>query len=60
MTNLIAKAQTATTDQLLEMAMLLKDASDKIGAMSRMAVMVVLEQRIGSEAFEVFASELEA
>lgn len=60
MTQLIEKARTASTEQLMEMAMLLSDASDKIGSMSRMAVMVVLEERIGSESFEVFASGLEA
>jgi hypothetical protein len=60
MTALIEKARTASTEQLLEMAMLLNDASDKIGMMSRTAVMVALEERLGSEAFEVFASGLEA
>lgn len=60
MTALIAKARTASTEQLIEMAMLLTDATDKIGIMSRTAVMVALEERLGSEAFETFASELEA
>jgi hypothetical protein len=60
MTALIEKARTASTEQLMEMAMLLNDAIDKIGSMSRMAVMVALEERIGSENFEVFASGLEA
>ncbi|WP_454686869.1 hypothetical protein [Agrobacterium leguminum] len=60
MAALIEKARTATTDQLLEMAMLLNDASDKIGAASRMAVMVVLEERIGAYAFATFCDGLEA
>ena len=59
MTNLIAKANTATTEQLLEMAMLLNDATDKIGSMSRMAVMVVLETRITADEFEAFCEGME-
>lgn len=60
MTALIEKARTASTEQLMEMAVLLSEASDKIGMMSRTAVMVALEERIGSDAFEAFASGLEA
>jgi len=60
MTNLIAKAQTATTEQLLEMAMLLNNASDKIGAMSRMAVMTALEGRLSADEFDAFCEGLDA
>lgn len=60
MTKLIAKAQEASTEALMEMAMLLNDSAVKEGAMARMAVMVVLEDRLGSVAFDKFASELEA
>lgn len=57
---LIAKARTATTEQLMEMSMVLDGASTKEASMSRMAVMVALEERIGSEVFNAFCDELEA
>jgi hypothetical protein len=60
MNALIAKARTATTEQLMEMSMVLDGASTKEAAMSRMAVMVALEERVGSEVFNSFCDELEA
>jgi len=57
---LIAKAASAATEQLMEMAILLNDVTAKEGVMSRMAVMVALEKRLGSEAFELFCNEMEA
>lgn len=60
MNKIIKKAKSASVEQLIEMAILLKDATAKEAVMSRMAVMVALEGRMGSEAFEGFYDELEA
>lgn len=60
MTKLIEKAREASIENLMEMAMLLNGSVAKEGAMARMAVMVALEEKIGSEAFDKFSSELEA
>jgi hypothetical protein len=60
MNALISKTREATTDQLLEMAMLLTDAAAKEGVMARMAVMVALEERMSGEEFVAFCDGLEA
>lgn len=58
MTALINKSREAATDQLLEMAMLLNDSTAKEEVMVRTAVMVVLEERLGSEGFSAFCEGL--
>lgn len=60
MNKLIAKARTATTDQLFEMAIFLNDAVAKEGIMARAAVTAALEERISPEEFDTFFAELDA
>lgn len=60
MTKLIEKSRTATTEMLMEVAMMTVASTAKEGLMVHTAAMVVLEERLGAEAFDVFADELEA
>lgn len=60
MTALIAKAQTASTEQLLEMAMVLNGATTREGMMARMAVAVALESRMSPDEFAAFFDALDA
>jgi hypothetical protein len=60
MTKLIAKTRTATTEQLLEMAGLLNDATTREASMVRAAVTVVLEERLTAAEFDLFFAELDA
>lgn len=59
MNALIAKAREASTDQLLEMATLLNDATAVEGVMARAAVSAVLEERLGADAFDAFFEALD-
>jgi hypothetical protein len=60
MNALIAKAKTATTEQLFEMAMLLHGAQTREEMMARSAVTVALESRITGDEFDAFFAELDA
>jgi hypothetical protein len=60
MNALIAKAQTASTEQLLEMAMILNDATTREAIMARAAVSVALEGRMSAEEFDAFFDALAA
>jgi hypothetical protein len=60
MNALIAKAQTASTEQLLEMAMILNDATTREAIMARAAVSVALEGRMSAEEFDAFFDALDA
>lgn len=60
MNAMIAKAKTATTDQLFEMAMLLNSAETREAAMARTAVTVALEDRLTSVEFDAFFAGLDA
>jgi hypothetical protein len=60
MTAIIAKAQTASTEQLLEMAMILNDATTREAIMARAAVSVALESRMSPDEFDAFFDALDA
>lgn len=60
MNALIAKARTASTEQLFEMAMLLNSAVKVEEVMARAAVTVALEERITADEFDAFFEELDA
>lgn len=60
MNQLIAKARTATTDQLFEMAMMLNNATSREQMMARAAVTVALEERITADEFDTFFGALDA
>lgn len=60
MNALIAKARTASTEQLFEMAMLLNHSEKKEEIMVRAAVTVALEERISPEEFDSFFAALDA
>jgi hypothetical protein len=60
MNALIAKAKTATTNQLLEMAMLLNSAETREAVMARAAVTVALEDRLTGAEFDAFFAGLDA
>ncbi|MBY3055053.1 hypothetical protein HF263_03035 [Rhizobium leguminosarum] len=57
---LIAKARTASDEQLMEMAMILNGATDKAEMTARAAVTVVLEERLSADEFDAFFAALDA
>lgn len=59
MNALITKTRTASTETIKDMAIILADATNIEARMSRMAVMVVLEERLGAVGFNDFCNKLE-